>query len=40
MTYSDYTLDDVTRLFGVTVEQADLFAALIPASTPAWLRDA
>ncbi len=37
MTYSDFTLELVEKLFGVHVHQADLFPSLAQVSAPAWL---
>jgi hypothetical protein len=40
MTYSDFTLADVDRAFGVRVEPADLFPPLSHVTVPGWLTDA
>lgn len=37
MSYSDFTLEAVERLFGVLTRQADLFPDLAPAVVPDWL---
>jgi hypothetical protein len=39
MTYSDFTLADMDRSFGVRVEPADLFPPLAPVAIPGWLTD-
>jgi hypothetical protein len=39
MSYSDFTLESVERLLGVTTGEADLFPDLPAAPVPDWLRD-
>jgi hypothetical protein len=38
MTYSDFTLADVDKAFGVQMQPADLFPALVPVAAPPWLQ--
>ena len=39
MSYSDFTLESVERVLGVTVRAATLFPQLQPVPVPVWLRD-
>ncbi|HUY35161.1 MAG TPA: hypothetical protein VMV69_20620 [Pirellulales bacterium] len=39
MSYTNFTLESVDRIFGVTPQPADLFPALAPLPVPLWLRD-
>lgn len=39
MTYSDFRIEQVTRLLGVTTAEAELFAGAPPIPPPAWLLD-
>src|SRR5579862_5181915 len=39
MSYSEFTLESVERLLGVSARPADLFPDLRAASAPAWLSD-
>lgn len=39
MAYTDFTLDAVTKILGISVEPADLFPSIDPAPIPAWLKD-
>jgi hypothetical protein len=40
MAYSDFSLDQVKRLLGVTIRMLDLFPALTPLPVPEWLTEA
>ncbi len=37
MAFSEFTLEDVTRLLGITTQEADLFSDAAPAVVPEWL---
>jgi len=39
MAYSDFTLDQVVKLLGVTVQRVDLFPALTPLPVSEWLSE-
>src|ERR1700730_1217296 len=39
MSYSDFTLESVGRLLGVTARAATLFPNLKPVSVPVWLKE-
>ncbi len=40
MTYSDFNLDTVRKLLGVTLKSQQLFEKVDPITVPAWLKDA
>jgi hypothetical protein len=37
MSYSDFTLESVGRILGITAHAADLFPGLQPLAAPPWL---
>src|SRR5262245_10742198 len=39
MPYTDFSLETVSSVLGVTAEPADLFSALPPVPVPVWLRE-
>jgi hypothetical protein len=39
MAYTDFTLESVHSLLGITAQPADLFPNLVPVSVPGWLQD-
>jgi hypothetical protein len=39
MSYTDFSLESVTGVLGVTAEPADLFGAVTPLAVPGWLRE-
>lgn len=39
MTYSNFTLDNVRRAFGLTLRQAHLFPNVVPLDVPPWLQE-
>ncbi|MEH1820381.1 MAG: hypothetical protein V7L31_15100 [Nostoc sp.] len=39
MAYSDFTLEKVSAVLGITTQEADLFPKLVPLSIPSWLDD-
>jgi hypothetical protein len=38
MVFSGFTLGEVERRLGITVQEADLFPRLVPAPVPNWRR--
>ncbi|MEH1937721.1 MAG: hypothetical protein V7L14_29255 [Nostoc sp.] len=39
MVYSDFTLEKVAAVLGITTQEADLFPKLVPLSIPSWLNE-